>query len=81
PGVIEHQHQQVPALRGRRLPDYQPVSLYPGEVPTQLPNASFWQQQGFRFENFTPLEMDADKPLPHLRMDNALDFLLGDKLT
>lgn len=81
PGVIEHQHQQVPALRGRRLPDYQPVSLYPGEVPTQLPTASFWQQQGFRFENFTPLEMDADKPLPHLRMDNALDFLLGDKLT
>ena len=80
PGVMAYQQQQVPALRGRRLPDYQPVTLYPGEVPAQLPNPSFWLQQGFAFENFTPLEMNADEPLPHLRMDNALDFLLGDKL-
>ena len=80
PGLIEYQQQQVPALRGRRLTDYQPVSLYPGEVPAQLPTPSFWEKQGFQFENFTPLEMHADKPLPHLRMDNALDFLLGDKL-
>ncbi|WP_241569125.1 YcjX family protein [Rosenbergiella collisarenosi] len=80
PGLIEYQQQQVPALRGRRLTDYQPVSLYPGEVPSQLPTPSFWEKQGFQFENFTPLEMQADAPLPHLRMDNALDFLLGDKL-
>ncbi|WP_241607549.1 YcjX family protein [Rosenbergiella australiborealis] len=81
PGKIEHHQQITPALQGRRLPDYQPVLLYPGEVPAQLPTASFWQQQGFQFENFTPLAMEADKPLPHLRMDNALEFLLGDKLT
>ncbi len=79
-GTIDYQQRVQPALRGRRLSDYQPISLYPGEVPAQLPTQQFWQQQGFQFENFTPLDMDADKPLPHLRLDNALEFLLGDKL-
>ncbi len=79
-GNISHQQQVLPALRGHRLSDGQPLTFYPGEVPARLPAPEFWQTQGFRFEAFRPAVMDSDVPLPHIRMDSALEFLLGDKL-
>ena len=30
--------------------------------------------------SFQPLESETDKPLQHIRMDKAMQFLLGDKL-
>ncbi len=41
---------------------------------------AFWDKQGFQFEAFRPQVMDVDKPLPHIRLDAALEFLIGDKL-
>ncbi|MCG3810905.1 YcjX family protein [Photobacterium damselae] len=79
PGFVNHHGQQVPALRGVSM-DEQPQTLFPGEVPKRLPNESFWQNNGFEFINFRPLEQQSDEPLPHIRMDKALEFLLGDKL-
>ena len=79
-GYVTHQGEQVPALRGHRLHDNTPLTMYPGEVPPRLPNHEFWQQQGFHFEQFRPQQIDIDSPLPHIRMDAALEFLLGDKL-
>ncbi len=79
-GMVAHQGKSIPALKGHRLADNQPLTFYPGDVPDRLPGAAFWQQQGFQFENFRPREMDADKPLPHIRMDSVMEFLLGDKL-
>lgn len=52
----------------------------PGEVPARLPGQAFWDKQGFQFEAFRPQVMDVDKPLPHIRLDAALEFLIGDKL-
>ncbi|MDS0112621.1 YcjX family protein, partial [Enterobacter hormaechei subsp. steigerwaltii] len=40
----------------------------------------FWQSQGFQFEAFRPQSMNVDQPLPHIRLDAALEFLIGDKL-
>lgn len=79
-GLVDHQGEKIPALRGHRLEDNQPLTFYPGEVPPRLPGNSFWQQQGFHFEQFRPQNLDVDRPLPHIRMDAALEFLLGDKL-
>ncbi|MDF7681006.1 YcjX family protein [Enterobacteriaceae bacterium ESL0689] len=79
-GMINLNGENLPALRGERLDDGQSLTLYPGDVPTHLPDHIFWSQQGFRFENFRPQVMDVDKPLPHIRLDAALEFLLGDKL-
>ncbi len=79
-GRVEYQGQQHPALKGHRLTDGMPVTLFPGEVPARLPNAAFWQQQGFQFERFCPHPTDAGSPLAHIRLDTALEFLLGDKL-
>lgn len=79
-GLVEHQGEKIPALRGHRLQDNAPLTVYPGEVPARLPGNAFWQQQGFHFEQFRPQELDVDRPLPHIRLDAALEFLLGDKL-
>ncbi|RRZ95651.1 YcjX family protein [Erwinia sp. 198] len=79
-GLVDHQGEKIPALRGHRLSDNEPLTVYPGEVPPRLPGNVFWQQQGFHFEQFRPQQLDADRALPHIRLDAALEFLLGDKL-
>ncbi|MGM3176271.1 YcjX family protein [Dickeya lacustris] len=79
-GVVSHQGQQQAALRGQRLSDGESITLYPGDVPTRLPQATFWHQQGFHFEPFRPPVMPVDTPLPHIRLDAVMEFLLGDKL-
>jgi len=79
-GLIDVKGEKIPALRGNRLSDGAPLTVYPGEVPPRLPGQAFWEKQGFQFEAFRPQIMDVDKPLPHIRLDAALEFLIGDKL-
>ncbi|MEM6159199.1 YcjX family protein [Erwinia sp. P6884] len=79
-GLVDHKGEKIPALRGHRLEDNEPLTVYPGEVPPRLPGHAFWQEQGFHFEQFRPRDADVDRPLPHIRLDSALEFLLGDKL-
>ncbi|KAA9001993.1 YcjX family protein [Affinibrenneria salicis] len=79
-GMVEHRGQAVPALQGHRLEDGQPLTVFPGEVPARLPDAAFWRNQGFHFDRFRPREMAVDTPLPHIRLDAVMEFLLGDKL-
>lgn len=79
-GLIDVNGEKIPALRGNRLSDGEPLTVYPGEVPARLPGQAFWQNQGFQFEAFRPQTMSVDRPLPHIRLDAALEFLIGDKL-
>ena len=79
-GLVEVNGERIPALRGHRLRDGAPLTVYPGEVPARLPGSAFWETQGFQFEQFRPQRMAVDTPLPHIRLDAALEFLLGDKL-
>ncbi|WP_116473509.1 YcjX family GTP-binding protein [Zobellella maritima] len=79
-GQVAYQGEQLPALQGVRLADGEPVTLYPGDVPEHLPGPEFWRQQGFDFTEFAPPDWHKEVPLPHLRLDQALAFLLGDKL-
>ncbi|TCV99859.1 YcjX family GTP-binding protein [Biostraticola tofi] len=79
-GMVSHQGKDVPALKGYRLADNAPLTFYPGEVPARLPGNAFWQRQGFDFESFRPPQIDVDTPLPHIRLDSVMEFLLGDKL-
>lgn len=75
--VSSAQNQSV--IKGRDL-DGQWRVRYPGEVPRRLPDADFWQQQGFDFSGFMPPLWQGDEPLPQMRMDYAMQFLLGDKM-
>ncbi|MDC9592062.1 YcjX family protein [Xenorhabdus sp. IM139775] len=80
-GMVIHQGEKIPAIKGNRLSDDKLLTFFPGDVPQRLPNREFWQKQGFNFESFRPRQINADTPLPHIRMDSAMEFLLGDKLT
>lgn len=79
-GTVEHHGQRMAALKGHRLSDGEPLTVFPGEVPARLPGPAFWQQQGFQFDQFRPGVMSIESPLPHIRLDAAMEFLLGDKL-
>ncbi len=60
--------------------DDESITLFPGEVPSKLPNESYWQNKGFEFTSFRPSEYEPDAPLKHIRLDKALEYLIGDKL-
>ncbi|WP_129140550.1 YcjX family protein [Modicisalibacter coralii] len=78
---VERDGRRTPALRGTTLAGEETL-LFPGEVPAQLPDHDFWARQGFTFEAFRPLSRETrGEGLPHIRMDAALDWLIGDKLT
>ncbi|STI86386.1 putative ATP-binding protein [Escherichia coli] len=36
-GIIDVNGEKIPALRGNRLSDGAPLTVYPGEVPARLP--------------------------------------------
>lgn len=70
------------------------VAVFPGELPAD-PDALFdpsgagfrglasagAEDADFRFLRFRPpAGIGADKPIPHIRLDRALQFLLGDRL-
>jgi predicted YcjX-like family ATPase len=78
PGFVSSDGESVPALTGHDV-NGQSMTMFPGEVPKRLPTGDFWQEGHFDFVNFRPLPNEADVPLPHIRMDKALEFLLGDK--
>ncbi|TDR56240.1 hypothetical protein DFP85_104162 [Halomonas ventosae] len=77
---VSQQGRRTPALRGTTLAG-ESLLLFPGEVPDRLPGADFWTRQGFDFTAFRPLPREKGAPLPHIRMDAALDWLIGDKLS
>ena len=80
-GKSLHQGQQVPVIQGRRTSDDKTITVFPGSVPKKLPNADYWKESHFNFINFEPQQsISAHECLPHIRMDQVLQFLLGDKM-
>lgn len=78
PREVDNDGKRQLALRGHGL-EGDPLLLYPGDVPAKLPDPDFWQRQGFAFTAFRPAPAGAEA-LPHIRMDAALEWLMGDKL-
>lgn len=81
--------QTLPAVRGRLL-DGRHVALYPGELPAdpaQLlaparQGASAWLGGDYAVMGFAPapLSLRPGAGPPHIRLDRAAEFLIGDKL-
>ena len=78
-GFVTSGDATVPAIQGGTLQG-DAITLFPGDVPKKLPGESFWKEKGFDFISFRPMETDSDSPFLHLRMDKALQYLIGDKL-
>jgi predicted YcjX-like family ATPase len=78
-GLGQLQGQEIALLQGK---DEQGagITLFPGEVPTSQPTADFWQEHTFEFPKLSPPELNNQQALPHIRMDQVLDFILADKL-
>lgn len=69
------------------------VATFPGDLPDD-PDSLFSERASFRgltattpgeadfrFLRFRPPSLKADDPMPHIRLDRALQFLIGDRLS
>lgn len=84
-GKTIHNGQKISVIQGTTLPKGQEapkkMTLFPGAVPDKLPEKNYWQTSAFNFINFLPFTgMEKHEPLPHIRMDQVLQFLLADKM-
>lgn len=78
-GVVEHEGKKVHVVKGSNARG-ESLVLFPGEVPNSVPDESVWNSHQFSFPVFTPLESIAQEGISHIRMDQVLEYLLGDKL-
>ncbi|MGL4206266.1 MAG: YcjX family protein [Aeromonadaceae bacterium] len=79
---VNHDGRLLTALQGTTLSGEQ-VHLFPGELPSRRPDDSYWSTQagsGFGFISLRPPRLHPAEAMPHLRLDQVLEFLLGDKL-
>lgn len=84
-GKTLHNGEKISVIQGSRVPEGkelpEKITLFPGAVPEKLPEKNYWQQSAFNFINFLPCAgMVKHEPLPHIRMDQVLQFLLADKM-
>ena len=77
----DFQGQSISCVKGVSKHTGETVALFPGEVPIEIPSPEDWVEGRFQFEEFNPpsLHHGSHVDLPHIRMDKALQFLLGDK--
>jgi predicted YcjX-like family ATPase len=76
----EHQGQVLSCVRGRLKDEPRETVLFPGEIPAGLPEPEDWDSGRFRFREFAPRRLRPGERGQHIRLDQALDFLIGDKL-
>jgi predicted YcjX-like family ATPase len=78
----DHHGQALSCVRGILKGENRETVLFPGEIPPELPADDDWRADRFRFRDFAPRRLvlqGADKP-QHIRLDQALEVLLGDRL-
>jgi predicted YcjX-like family ATPase len=77
---VLYQGQQITVLEGVIKEHGAVEQLFPGEIPEHLPTAEDWASERFRFYDFQPpsLERDRRRGIPHIHLDKALQFLVGD---
>ena len=85
--LVERDGRRLPCVRGRLAVDGREAALHPGELPEDpraaLDGASGWLGGDFAAMDFAPprLRLSPDDGPPHIRLDRAAQFLIGDKLT
>jgi len=79
----DHHGQTLSCVRGLLKGEDRETVLFPGEIPPDLPVDEDWADGRFHFRDFAPRRLQshgAEQP-QHIRIDQALDVLLGDRLT
>ena len=78
----DHHGQALSCVRGIVKGENRETVLFPGEILPELPVDDDWSADRFRFRDFAPRRLmlqGAAKP-QHIRLDQALEVLLGDRL-
>lgn len=80
----------VPAVRGTLLATGKPTLMYPGLLPSDparllspaREGAEVWLDADYALMSFAParLTLKPGEGLPHIRLDRAVEFLIGDQL-
>ncbi|MBD3766230.1 MAG: YcjX family protein, partial [Rhodobacterales bacterium] len=80
----------IPAVRGRLIATGRPATLFAGELPEDparilspaREGADRWLDADYRVMAFAPARQQVapGEGLPHIRLDRAADFLIGDRL-
>lgn len=88
--VVVHDGADLGVVRGRLLETGKQAAFYPGALPTDPSHllapaqqgAEAWLDADYKVMNFAPapLELRPGDGPPHLRLDQAAQFLLGDRL-
>ena len=88
--TVEQDGAGLHAVRGRLLTDGREVALDPGELPSDpapilsaaraAGKGAGWLDGDFNVMSFAPPRLTRGEGLPHIRLDRALDFLIGDHL-
>jgi predicted YcjX-like family ATPase len=87
---VEHGGAALEVVRGRLLDSGKQAAQHPGDLPDDpgrllLParqGADDWPLQDYAVEEFAPapLTLRPGEGPPHIRLDRAAEFLLGDRL-
>jgi len=75
--------RKVDVVIGLPQDEIKRIRFFPGIVPMTAPPKGFWGDRFTEFPVFQPprIETAAKDGIPHINLDKALDFLLGDALT
>ncbi|WP_462151666.1 YcjX family GTP-binding protein [Pseudoalteromonas xiamenensis] len=76
---IQENSKKLNCVYGKPIGEQEWVTYLPSAIPPTLLRKEQWPDGGFEFLSFTPLAAKEGR-LEHIRMDHALQFLLGDKL-
>ena len=74
--------RDVAVVRGLPMGRDKLVKFYPGEVPLKPPERDFWSGSFFELPVFQPpkLNQAGTSGVPHIALDDALYYLIGDRL-
>jgi len=75
-------------VRGRSIDTGEEVALFPGNLPTDpaeliaaaRQGAGDWMDAAYGNTRFAPPRLKGGEGLPHIRLDRAAEFLIGDRL-
>jgi len=79
--TVERDGRTLRCVRGVPMGRDRPTVLFPGEFPRDLDPVRVAEAGGLRFIDFRPPAGSTSDPrgLPHIRLDQALNFLIGDR--
>jgi predicted YcjX-like family ATPase len=88
--MLPHNGRELPCVRGTLLDSGKQAAFYPGELPEDPAHllgpardgAASWLDQDYQVMNFAPapLSLKPGEGPPHIRLDRAAQFLIGDRL-